>query len=70
MLCRILHALQQERLHNTDMVHKLQRERQEFIVGVGSKQPVIDDLKHTKQSLRLTKSSQSPIFLPISHHLL
>lgn len=48
-----------EHLHDTDMVHKLQSERQEFIVGVGSKQPVIDDLKYTKQSL--TKSSQSPI---------
>lgn len=34
-------------LHHTDVVDKLQGERQQFVVGVGSKQTIIDNLWKT-----------------------
>lgn len=52
---RIVHA-SQEHSHDTDMMHKLQSERQEFVVGVGPEQPVVDHLEHTKAPVNINRT--------------
>lgn len=36
-------------LHHADVMDKLQRQRQQFIVGIRSKQPIIDNLWRNKK---------------------
>ena len=36
-------------LHHADVMHKLQSERQQFVVGVGSKQTIVHNLRESQR---------------------